>query len=172
MLPCAIVITIQLVWNKGRGEGGGRQPSPRAWSEPEGCLPGQYTHIAWCCRDTLGWISTSVKKRTYRGLLIRAWQKRSLEAHENVLRKCRSEECTDWGRDRPAKQTAPRLSVGARSLQRHLLSPGTSMRIASAAWRVLAYHGDADDSETRQYERVCNPRPSRAVRRRPDSQGR
>lgn len=28
---------------KVRSEGGGRQPSPRAWSEPEGCLLGQYT---------------------------------------------------------------------------------------------------------------------------------
>ncbi len=28
---------------KVRSEGGGRQPSPRAWSEPEGRLLGQYT---------------------------------------------------------------------------------------------------------------------------------
>lgn len=41
ILPRATFITIQFVWNKARGEGGGRLPAPRAWSEPESHLLGQ-----------------------------------------------------------------------------------------------------------------------------------
>ncbi len=34
-------------WDKGRGQGGGSQPSPRAWSEPEGHLLGQFTQTVF-----------------------------------------------------------------------------------------------------------------------------